>query len=206
LTTTIPVTSIMPLPRRCPKCKSVRWNQRYLDEELALIDRLQDELYETGLIKESGEKIEYEGNKTLGTKPRTVYPYDYDFISYDFLKQILPQPELFELRQVLAIPKEDIEARHDYMLSVIKDRVDNADVYERKYFSKYPNYGYSRRKIGFSTYDLWEPKKKKYFPGRRRIMNSSTRCKPVHEIENKLYPDYDDGMFQRMYIELKEEI
>jgi hypothetical protein len=98
---------------------------------LALIDRLQDELYETGLIRESGEKIEYEGNETLGTKPRTISPYDYDFISYDFLKQMIPQPELFELRQVLAIPKEDIEARHDYMLSVIKDRVDNADVYKR---------------------------------------------------------------------------
>jgi hypothetical protein len=183
------------------------WNQRYLDQELSLIDRLQDELYETGLIRESGEKIVYEGNETLGTRPRTIYPYDYDFISYDFLKQMLPQPELFELRQVLAIPKEEIEARHEYMLSVIKDRVDNADVYEREYFSKYPNYGYSRRKIGFSIDDLWEPKKK-YFPGRRRIMNGSTMCKhrPVHEIENKLYPDYDDGLFQRMYIELKEEV
>jgi hypothetical protein len=52
---------------------------------------------------------------------------------------MLPQSELFELRQVLAIPKGDIEARHDYMLSVIKDRLDNADVYEREYFSKYPN-------------------------------------------------------------------
>lgn len=82
-------------PKRCPKCSSVRWNQRYLDEEIALIDRLQDELYETGLIRESGEKIEYEGNEILGTKPRVIYPYDYDFISYDFLKQTLPQPELF---------------------------------------------------------------------------------------------------------------
>jgi hypothetical protein len=138
------------------------------------------------------------------TRTRTISPYDYDFISYDFLKQIIPQPELFELRQVLAIPKEDIEARHEYMLSIIRDRVDNADVYKREYFSKYPNYGYSRRKIGFSIDDLWEPKKKKYFPGRRRIMNSSTKCKhkPVHEIENRLYPDYDDGLFQRMYIKL----
>ncbi len=105
------MSPIMPLPKRCPKCTSVRWNQRYLDEELALIDRLQDELYETGLIRESGEKIEYEENETLGTKPRTISPYDYDFISYDFLKQISPQPELFELKQVLAIPKGDIEAR-----------------------------------------------------------------------------------------------
>ena len=204
----ISITTTMSLPRRCPKCKSERWNQRYLDEELALIDRLQDELYETGLIRESGERIEYEGNETLGTKPRTVYPYDYDFISYDLLKQMLPQPELFELRQVLAIPKEDIEARHDYMLCVINDRVDNADVYEREYFSKYSNYGYSRRKIGFNIGDLWESKKKKYFPGRRRIMNSSTKCKhrPIYEIENRLYPDYDDGLYQRMYIELKEEV
>src|SRR5918992_5937912 len=87
-----------------------------------------------------------------------LYPYDYNFVSYDLLKQMLPQPELFELRQVLAIPKGDIEARHDYMLSVIKDRVDNADVYEREYFSKYPQYGYSRRKIGFNIDNLWEPK------------------------------------------------
>ena len=62
----------------------------------------------------------------MGTKPRTINPYDYGFISYDFLKTISPQPEQFELREVLSIPKEDIEARHDYMLSVIKDRVENA--------------------------------------------------------------------------------
>jgi hypothetical protein len=39
-------------------------------------------------------------------------------------------------------------------------------------------------------------------------MNSSTRLKnrSVHEIENKLYPDYDDSLYQRMYIELKEEV
>jgi hypothetical protein len=38
-------------------------------------------------------------------------------------------------------------------------------------------------------------------------LTSTTRCKhrPVHEIESKLYPDYDDGLFQRMYIELNEE-
>jgi hypothetical protein len=35
------------------------------------------------------------------------------------------------------------------------------------------------------------------------VMSRSTICSG--EIENKLYPDYDDGMFQRMYIELKEE-
>ena len=38
-------------------------------------------------------------------------------------------------------------------------------------------------------------------------MSHSTECKhkPIPEIENKLYPDYDHGSYQRMYIELKEE-
>ena len=86
-----------------------------------------------------------EGNEFLRTKPRTIFPYDYDFISYDFLNEILPQPELFELRQVLAIPKEDIEARYEYMLSVIKDRIDNAEKYELEWFSKYSQYENSLR-------------------------------------------------------------
>ena len=29
--------------------------------------------------------------------------------------------------------------------------------------------------------------------------------KPIPEIENKLYPDYDHDSYQRVYIELKEE-
>jgi hypothetical protein len=80
------------IPKYCPKCKNSRWNQRYLDEELALVNRLQDELYETNLIKKSNDKIEVEGIEILRPKPRTIYPYDYDFISYDFLNEILPQP------------------------------------------------------------------------------------------------------------------
>jgi hypothetical protein len=38
-------------------------------------------------------------------------------------------------------------------------------------------------------------------------MSRSTECKhkPIPEIENKLYPDYNHGSYQRMYIELKEE-
>jgi hypothetical protein len=62
--------------------------------------------------------------------------------------------------------------------------------------------------MGFNIDDLWEPKKKKYFPGRRGIMNRSTQCKhrPIHDIENELYPDYGNGSYQREYIELKEEV
>jgi hypothetical protein len=67
--------------------------------------------------------------------------------------------------------------------------------------------GYSRRKIGFNIDDLWDLKKEKYFPGRRRIMSRTTQCKhkPIPAIERKLYPDYDNGSYLREYIELKEE-
>ena len=39
-------------------------------------------------------------------------------------------------------------------------------------------------------------------------MNRSTKCKhrPIHDIENELYPDYGNGSYQREYIELKEEV
>jgi hypothetical protein len=44
------------------------------------------------------------------------------------LTEILTNVEVclltFELRHILTIPRVDIEARHDYMLSVTKDRVD----------------------------------------------------------------------------------
>jgi hypothetical protein len=38
-------------------------------------------------------------------------------------------------------------------------------------------------------------------------MSRSTECrhKLAPEIENKLYPDYDHGSFQRMYFELEGE-
>jgi hypothetical protein len=64
-----------PLPKCCPECRSLRRNQRYLDEELVLLYRLQDQLYETNLIKESGEKIDFEGNEILRIKPYSIYPY-----------------------------------------------------------------------------------------------------------------------------------
>jgi hypothetical protein len=39
-------------------------------------------------------------------------------------------------------------------------------------------------------------------------MSISTKCKhrPIREIESKLYPDYDDGLYQKMYVELIEEV
>lgn len=191
-----------PIPKYCPSCKNARWNQRYLEEEIALVDKLQDELYKTNLIRKTDDKTE--GSKTLGLKPSTIY--DHDFIAYDFLNTILPQPELFEIKQVLAIPKKNVESRHEFMLSIIKDRIANANKYEQERFSKYSKYdGDGRRKIGFDVNALLGHKK--YQPSRRRIMNGSTDCKhkPIPEIENKLYPDYDHGSYSRKWIELKEE-
>jgi hypothetical protein len=53
-----------------------------------------------------------------------------------------------------------------------------SDVYERWYFSRYPKYGYRRRKIGFNLNYLWELKKKKYFLGRRRIIPPNANIDP----------------------------
>ena len=64
---------------------------------------------------------------------------------------------MFELRDVLAIPKEDIEARREYILFVIKDRIDHAEKYDLEWFSKYSQYGHSHRKIGFNISNtVWE--------------------------------------------------
>ena len=185
-----------PIPVYCPKCKNIRWNQRYIEEEIALIDRLQDELYKTKLIRKSGEKTER--GKVLRLAPRVIY--NYDFITHDFLNMIFPQPELFELKQLLAISKNDIEERHEFMLSIIKERLDNADKYEEEHSKHYYDYD----KIGFDP-STWDSKK--YSPARRRIMNRSTNCKHkrIPEIENKLYPDYDKTNHSRKWVELKEE-
>jgi hypothetical protein len=118
------------------------------------------------------------------------------------LNTIKPQPDLFEIKQVLAIPRKDIEQRHELMLSIIKDRIDNADKYESERFS----YGYDRDKIAFdSSAPLGY--RNKYQRARRRIMSHSTRCKhkAIPSIENKLYPDYNHGKYGRMWIELKDE-
>ena len=53
-------------------CTDQNFENKLNQDSVTLFDRLQDELYETGLIGDSGEKIEYEGNETLGTKPRTI--------------------------------------------------------------------------------------------------------------------------------------
>jgi hypothetical protein len=48
--------------------------------------------------------------------------------------------------------------RHDYMLYVIKDRVDNTTYTSKNTFQNIHSMGYSRRKIGFNIDDIWKPK------------------------------------------------
>jgi hypothetical protein len=53
-----------------------------------------------------------------------------DPIAYLFLYNTVPQPDMFELMQVLNIPSSNAEKRHEVMISTVEDRVNNAVRYE----------------------------------------------------------------------------
>jgi len=117
------------VPQTCPRCKNVRWNQKYTDAELALFTEL-------------GKQHIIPGS----TMVLNSIHCNLDFIAQDFLFGIRPQPEMFELKQSLAIPIVDIERRHEYMLSVIRDRIVNRDRYEKEHFENYSSWFYVRLK------------------------------------------------------------
>ena len=56
---------------------------------------------------------------------------------------MLPQPEIFEIKQVLSIQKSKMEQRHELMLSMIHDRIKNAEKYHKEHF---PKLTYARKK------------------------------------------------------------
>jgi hypothetical protein len=68
-----------------------------------------------------------------------------DPIAYQFLYKTVPQPDMFELMQVLKIPNSNIEKRHEAMISIIEDRVKNAVRYEER-FSKRKRYWFNEKK------------------------------------------------------------
>lgn len=71
---------------------------------------------------------------------------------------MMPQPEIFEIKQVLKIPQSKIEQRHDLMISMICDRIKNRDKYERMHFFwSYP----LQKELGF-----YEPK---YYPKKNSV-------------------------------------
>jgi len=73
-------------------------------------------------------------SKILSWEYRRV---DLDFIAYEFLYKMIPHPDMFEIKNVLAIPKKNLEARHDLMLSIIRDRITNIEKYANERFSKF---------------------------------------------------------------------
>lgn len=120
-----------PLPFNCPSCRNVRWNQTYTDEDMVLIKQLTDQ----HMIKENVEVVKDKDYDDI------EYRYDhYDFIAYDFLYNISPRPDIFEVKQILKIPEAKIEERHELMLSIIRDRIVNEARYKKEHYSKYSSY------------------------------------------------------------------
>jgi hypothetical protein len=68
-----------------------------------------------------------------------------DPIAYEFLYKTVPQPDMFELMQVLNIPNSDIEKRHEAMISIIEDRVNNAVRHEER-LSKRKRFWFNEKK------------------------------------------------------------
>lgn len=113
------------IPLNCPKCRNIRWNQHYTKDEYPFIRLLEKE----HTIKNEETKEDY-----LGIKINNCY---LDFIVYDFLHGIRPQPDIFEIKQVLTIPKNKVEERHELILTIIRDRITNAENYKKERYSKY---------------------------------------------------------------------
>lgn len=63
--------------------------------------------------------------------------YYLDFIMYDFIYGMRPLPDIFEIKQVLAIPKNKVEERHELMLTIIRDRITNIEKYKKERYCKY---------------------------------------------------------------------
>jgi hypothetical protein len=107
--------------------------------------------------------------KDPNNRPPRSYLCEFDFIAYDFLYSIRPEPHTFELKQALQI--SDIEQRHDYMISVILDRIRNQSKYEQEHYGKISKYHEYRTKYENS---------KKLFEG----TTSGKWYKPTRSIRN----------------------
>jgi hypothetical protein len=158
-----------PLPKYCPKCKNPRWNQRYTEQEI----KLYDEILKQHVINAFDKILD------------TIW-CDLDFIAYDFLMHVSPQPDMFELKQVLAIPLSNIEARHEIMISIILDRIRNKEKYEKEYFLKYSKYSEARRKRN--------PVEARYLPRRKnkeKILLRMEGCnhEEIPEIRDAFYDE-----------------
>ena len=139
------------IPLNCSSCRNIRWNIGYTKEDLVLVERLEEQ----HMIKKDAEvrRTDVESgryytppyySRDVSFPPDKEIKWDYfDFIAYDFLYMMLPQPEIFEIKQVLSIQKSKMEQRHELMLSMIHDRIKNAEKYHKEHF---PKLTYARKK------------------------------------------------------------
>jgi hypothetical protein len=130
----------------------VRWNQKYTKDDLILVEQLKAQ----HLIKKNAETRKVHLHPP---NPKSRYYIEklshFDFMAYHFLYSILPQPEIFEIKQILKIPRQKIERRHDLMLSIIQDRIKNQEKYEKEYYSKYSKFRYYPRDRMDHNYDIY---------------------------------------------------
>lgn len=142
------------MPLNCPHCRNVRWNQYYREEDLAFVQELIEQHY-AKKNAESMKSVIAASMRSLegGPEPAEeeddesdlIYTHYFDFIAHDFLYKIKPMPDVFELKQVLAIPQTDIEARHKVMLSIIHDRITNKEKYIKEHYSKFEKHEQASR-------------------------------------------------------------
>jgi hypothetical protein len=186
------------IPKTCPSCRNVRWNQYYTKEDKAVFEQLEDQHLAGKAYNDPEDKYS-----------KLIYPFD--FIAYDFLYEMKPQPDIFEIKQVLAIPQSDIEARHELMLGIIRDRI-----------SKKASGVYDDGVIGvgdtWATYHNMNDKRdaaKQYFPSlyakyfrQKRCIMKGCKHREILKIKHALYPDADSQVWDREFwdkwLKLKE--
>jgi hypothetical protein len=105
-----------------------------------------DKIFEQHTVKRVSEPGEYQMMfaRMTGRKISDVVVY-LDPIAYQFLYKTVPQPDMFELMQVLNIPSSNVEKRHEVMISIVEDRVNNAVRYEERLF-KWKGYWFNEKK------------------------------------------------------------
>lgn len=125
------------IPKNCPHCRNIRWNQDYTKEDVTLAKKLEEQY----IIRNEIKKVKSAYAAMLGKDEEiTRYYIDFDFVAYDFLYEMEPNPDIFEIKQVLKIPKSKIEERHELMYSMMRDRMINKEKYEREHFLKISKY------------------------------------------------------------------
>lgn len=125
----------------------------------------------------------------LGEDKEIEHHYmDFDFVAYDFLRSMQPNPDIFEIKQVLKIPKSRIEERHELMFSMMRDRMINKEKYDQEHFSKISEFSRSK----WSNYRMNLPMSELMGNVKMRRRMKGCKCKEkldllVHQYKNDIY-------------------